>query len=200
MITDTNVITVGASGGTIYVANTFIGQIYLHTANTLIGSGPLTVIGVGTLQSGTFGNLRSDVSQPYGGTMTLTSGGSFEYGVSGAVASGATFVAGNQGELIVNGSSALSLPNAITVSGGTNSVLSFENGNSGIFSGPITLDANVVIGLRDWSNYASVRNGTISGAISGTGGLSLTSGTGTGGVLTISNANNTYMGATRVSS
>jgi fibronectin-binding autotransporter adhesin len=199
-ITDTNVITVGASGGTIYVADTLSGQLYLHTTNTLIGSGPLTVTGLGTLQNGIFGNLRSDVTQSYSGTMTLTSGGSFEYGVSGAVAAGATFVVGNQGELIVNGSSALSLPNAITVSGGTNSVLSFENGNSGAFSGPITLNANVVIGLRDWSNYANVRNGTISGAISGTGGLSLTSGTGTGGVLTVSNANNTYTGATSVTS
>ena len=50
-ITDTHVFTIGASGGTIKVAstNTSNYQYYFHTANTLLGSGPLTLTGPGTL-------------------------------------------------------------------------------------------------------------------------------------------------------
>ena len=60
-------------------------------------------------------------------------------------------------------------------------MLSFENGNGGVFSGPITLNANATVGLRDWYNYATVRQGTITGQITGAGGLMINSGSGTGG-------------------
>lgn len=191
--TGTHAITVGASGGTINV-NAGTGQYYLHTANTLLGSGTLTLTGSGTLTANS-GNLRVDQANTYSGNMILQSGGIFEYGVASAVGSGATFTVNNNGELAVQNN--VTLPNAITVGGGTSSVLSFENGNGGIFSGNITLNANLTVGLRDWYNNATVRSGTVSGAISGTGGISVNSGTGTGGTLTLSGAN-TYTGPTTI--
>jgi len=83
------------------------------------------------------------------------------------------------------------------VSGGTNSILSFENGTTGVFSSAITLNANAIIGLRDWYNNATVRGGTISGNIGGAGGLTVNSGSGSGGTLTLSGTNS-YGGGTTI--
>ncbi len=194
-VTDSHAVTIGASGGTIDVTTT--GQYFFNTSNTLLGSGTLTLTGTGTLTANT-GNFRVAQTNTFSGNITLQSGGIFEYGVAGAVGAGGTITIANQGELAVQGSAGVALPNAITVSGGTNSVLSFENGNGGNFSGPITLNTNAIIGLRDWYNYADVRSGVISGAISGSGGLTINSGTGTGGVLTLTGANS-FTGAVSVS-
>ena len=193
-ITNTHPFVIGAGGGTIDVASA--GQYYFHTANTLLGNGPLTVTGTGALAQNDAGNLRVDVTNPYSGNLTLQSGGIFEYGAVGAVSSSASFTIGNQGELAVN--TGVTLPNNITVAGGTNSVLSFENGTAGSFSGPITLNANATIGLRDWYNNATVRSGAITGQISGSGGLAINSGSGKGGALALGNAANNYGGGTTV--
>lgn len=189
-ITNTHPVTFGVSGGTLNV--TSAGQLYFHTPNTLLGSGAMTLTGNGTLTVNV-GNLRIDQTNSYSGAVTVTSGGIFEYGTAGAVSAGATFNIGNQGEVAVQGYASTEFPNTITVSGGTNSVLSFENSTTGEVTGPVILNANVIVGLRDWYNYASVRSGTISGVISGAGGLTVNSGSGTGGVLTL-NANNTFTG------
>jgi autotransporter-associated beta strand protein len=194
-ITNTHPITVGAGGGTISVTTT--GQYFFNTANTLLGSGALTVTGNGTLTANT-GNLRVAQANTYSGNVTMQAGGIFEYGVANAVASAATFTLGNEGELSVN--AGVTLAQAITVNGGTNSVLSFENGTTGTFSGPITLDADVTVGLRDWYNYNTVRSGIISGVISGVGGLSINRGTAaSGGQLTLTGTN-TYTGGTTIDS
>ncbi|MGC3992464.1 MAG: autotransporter-associated beta strand repeat-containing protein [Chthoniobacteraceae bacterium] len=195
-ITNTHAFTIGASGGTINVSTT--GQYFFNTANTLLGSGTLTLTGNGTLVANT-GNLRVAQTNTFNGNVILQGGGTFEYGVQGAVDPTATFTLNNQGELAVQGSSAVNMANSLTVNGGTNSVLSFENGTLGIFSGAITLNANLTIGLRDWYNYGTVRGGTVSGNISGTGGLTINSGTGTTGTLTLSGTN-TYAGSTTIAS
>lgn len=196
--TNTHVFTIGAGGGTINV-NAGTGQLYFHTAGSLTGSGPLTIqkTSGGTLAANS-GNLRTDVANTgYTGNVILQGGGSFEYGATNAVGTGSTFTINNEGELSAN--SGVTAGNAITVAGGTNSVLSFENGNTGVFGGPITLNASAVIGLRDWYNYGTVRSGAISGVMSGTGGISVNTGTATGaGTLTLSGAN-TYTGTTTVS-
>ena len=194
-ITNTHAFTIGANGGTIDIGTG--GQYFFNTANTLLGSGTLTVIGSsGTLagQEPSAGNLRIAQTNTYSGNVILQSGGIFEYGVNGAVASSGTFTINTQGELAVN--AGVTLPNAITLTGGTSSVLSFENGATGIFSGPITLASNATVGLRDWYAYQTSASGVISGVISGNGfGITTNPGTSTGGVVTLT-ASNTYTGAT----
>ncbi len=188
----THAITIGASGGTINVAGVGANgtsQFFLNATNMLLGSGALTLTGNGTVTTSGAGNLRIGAANSYSGAVTINSGGSFEYGVAGAVASTATFTIGNEGELIINSGLTLPSTNTITVSGGTNSILSFENGTTGVFSSAITLNANATIGLRDWYNNGTVRSGTISGVIQGAGGLAVNSGSGTGGVLTLSGVN-----------
>ncbi|MGC4030952.1 MAG: autotransporter-associated beta strand repeat-containing protein [Tepidisphaeraceae bacterium] len=191
---NTHAITIGAGGGTINVTTN--GQLYLNGIGQLSGSGPLTLIGGnGTLQPNV-GNLRIDQPNGYNGAVTVRSGGIFEYGAASAVDGAATFAVGNEGELAAQ--NAVNFPNAVTVTGGTNSVLSFENGNTGNFTGNITLNANAIVGLRDWYNNATVRGGTISGTVSGNGGITVNSGTGNGGTLTLSGSN-TYAGGTTIS-
>jgi autotransporter-associated beta strand protein len=192
-ITNTHTFVVGSGGGTINVNSTGssgTGQYYFNTTNALTGSGALTLTGNGSLTTTGAGNLRVDHTNSYSGNLTVQSGGIFEYGTAGAVAATATFTVANQGEVPVQGFGT-TMPNSITVTGNTNSVLSFENANAGVFSGPVMVNsgANLTVGLRDWYNYANVRSGTISGVISGAGGLAVNSGSGAGGVLTLTGAN-----------
>ena len=63
--------------------------------------------------------------------MTIQQGGILEYGTGGAIAGNATVTLANQSELAVQGGGATTVPNALTVTGGTNTVLSFENGTAG---------------------------------------------------------------------
>lgn len=199
-LTNTHAITVGTGSATLNIASTGVngsGQVYCHTANSLLGSGALTVTGNGALGITGAGNLRVDVANPYNGAMTLQSGGNFEYGVAGAVDNTATIAIGNEGELITVTGVTNQLN--VTVNGGTNSVMSFVNGNTGIMSGNVTLNADATVGLRDW--YLALppaRSGTMSGIISGVGGLITTRGTSTGTpTLTLTGAS-TYMGTTTI--
>ena len=111
VITNTVPFTIGANGGTISV-NT-ANQLYFHTGNTLLGSGPLTLTGTGAITSNGAGNLRVDQANSYSGNLTVQNGGIFEFGANGAVSSSAAFVLGNQGEVTVPGG--VGVPNAITV-------------------------------------------------------------------------------------
>jgi autotransporter-associated beta strand protein len=196
-ITNSHAISVGTNGATINVANT--NQYFFNTTDALTGNGPLNVTGRGTVAGTGFGNLRLDHTNTFSGPITMSAGGNFEYGTNGAVASGATFTLANEGELAVQGGNTTTMPNAVVVSGGTNSILSFENGTAGVVSGPIAMNANLTIALRDWYNYATVRGGTISGIMSGAGALAINSGTGSGGMLTLSGAN-TFTGNISVNS
>ena len=199
-LTNSHPVTVGAGGGTLYINSTGAGgtgQVYFNVTNTLLGGGALTVTGNGTLTTTGAGNLRVDHANTYNGAITLQSGGSFEYGVAGAVDNAATIILGNEGELIT--ASGLTCPLNVTVNGGANSVMSFVNGDTGIMSGNITLNANGTVALRDWyGNPPAAHNGTISGVISGGGGLITTRGASAGtGTLTLTAAN-TYSGVTTI--
>ncbi len=196
-ITNTVPLTIGVNGGTISVNSG--NQLYFHTGNTLLGSGPLTLSGTGALGSTTgVGNLRIDQANSYGGNVTILNGGIFEFGANNAVSSSATFTLGNQGELTVP--AGVGVPNAITISGGTNSVLGFEQfggGLSGTYSGVINLNANATVALQNWYN-TSVTTGLMIGQVTGSGALAINSGSGTGGVLALGNATNNYAGGTSV--
>ena len=191
--------TIGANGGTISVNSA--NQLYFHTANTLLGSGPLTLTGTGALVTPVtgVGNLRVDVTNSYSGNLTIQNGGIFEYGVAGAISSSATVALGNQGEINVD--SGIALPNTVTVSGGTNSVLgfgSYPSGNGGTYSGTINLNANGTVVLENWYNMGAL-NGWITGQINGAGGLYISSGSTLGGLLTVVGSANGYSGNTTIS-
>jgi fibronectin-binding autotransporter adhesin len=187
-------ITINSGGATI--EDIGAGQLWMNIGGVLNGSGNLTILGTGTLASGTVGNVRITSANSYNGNITLQSGGSLEYGASGVISSNLVTL-GNQGEFITNAGAVN--PINVNVSGGTNSVISFENGTTGSLQGNVYLGANAVIGVRDWYSYATAAGGTISGTISGPGGLTVTSGTTTGGILTLSNSSNTYTGSTTIS-
>lgn len=185
-VSNTHVITVGAAGGAINVATT--GQFFCNIADLLRGSGALSLTGTGTLTPNT-GNLRLNQFNTYSGNLTLKDGGILEYGASGALGADASLFIADQGEIAVN--NGVSLTQDINVAGATNSVLSFENGTGGIVSGPIILnaDSNLTIGLRNWYDHGGVTAGTVSGVISGSGGLTVSPGTGSGGTLTLTGSN-----------
>gem|GEM_PF-1040287 len=198
--TNSHLITVGAGGATFEVTNT---QLYFNTASKLAGSGTLTVKGAATpVQFG--GNLRLATAQAgFTGSIVVAAGGSIEYGIANAVPStvGITLNGDGTGNFATSGElgigSGLTAANPITANGG---ILSPNNGTS-TASGAITLQSGgLVVGMRDWYNYANVRSFNISGAITGTGGLTVIPGTTFGQTLTLSNAGNTYGGNTTITS
>jgi autotransporter-associated beta strand protein len=176
-------------------------RVIFTSSNMLVGSGTLTVTGDGTLAGAApnttttgAGALVLNAANSFTGTLNLQNGGLLEFATNDALDPSAAINIGNEGELAA--SNGATVGNALTISGGTNNTLSFTNA-AGTFSGPITLNSNLTVGLRNWYNYASVESGTISGIISGSGGLTVNSGTGSGGTLTLGNFN-TYIGGTTV--
>jgi len=192
----TRVITIGASGAEIQVNSTGSagsGQLFIDTASTLAGSGNLTITGNGTLGTTGAGTIRIGAAQSYSGSITVRDGGSLEYGNAAATASGSTVNIGNQGSLIVPNITASNI-STVNVNGGTNSVINFSNGNAGVLGAAVNLSANATVSVTDWYNPATARTGTISGVISGSGGLTVQ---GNGGNLVLSAAN-TYSGGTAI--
>ncbi|OYV06769.1 MAG: hypothetical protein CFE26_04515 [Verrucomicrobiales bacterium VVV1] len=190
------VITIGASGAEIQVNSTGTagsGQFFLDTASTLAGSGNLTITGNGTLGTSGAGNFRIGASQSFSGSITVRDGGSVEYSNSAATASGTVINIGNQGALIVPNLTATNI-GTVNVTGGTSSVINFSNGTAGVLGAAVNLAADATVTVTDWYNPSTARSGTISGLISGTGGLTVQ---GSGGSLTLSAAN-TYTGATTI--
>jgi autotransporter-associated beta strand protein len=209
-LTNTHAITIGASGGTFLIAGTATSgqnsRVIFNTANDLLGSGALTVTGpAGNTLGGTGANgstnggagvLVLNQADTYSGDITMQSGGLLELGSATALGSTATITLGNQAEVSDDGKA---ITNNIIVSGGNNSVIGF-NRSGGNYSGAVTLNANATIGLREWYSYGTAQSGTISGVISDGGagyGLTLSSGTTTGGTLTLTNVD-TYQGATTI--
>ena len=198
-LTNTHVFTIGAAGGTLNILGTAAtaqnSRVIFGTANTLLGSGTLTVNGNGALSpGGGAGALVLNQSNTYSGNIILQNGGMVEYANATSVGAAATFTLGVNGGLTTN----QTVTNAISVTG-SGSVLSFNGNNNGNFSGAINLNGNTLsVGLRDWYNYATARNGLISGVISGTGGISVDPGTSaTPGTLTLTGTN-TYSGTTTI--
>ncbi len=193
-VTDTHIVTIGASGGAFNVTN---GQFFFNTANTLQGSGALSITGAGALA----GNVRVATAQTYSGAVTIGVGGSLEYNAANVFTATPTFAVNgdgsttqaNVGELII--SAGFTMSNTLTVNGG---ILSSDNvaGNTGTFSGPITLGAlGVQLATRNfYSTFTPGQSLTLSGNISGNGPLTMAAFAGTS---TLSGTN-TYTGVTSV--
>jgi fibronectin-binding autotransporter adhesin len=152
----------GAGGGTLDVVIAgSAGKILLNTANTITGTGPLTKTGAGTLQ----------LTQPnnFVGNVAINGGFVEMQNVSGLGSNTVSVNAG--GELVASNNN---LANPITLNGG---VLS-ANGAllAGTFSGPINVTANSTIGARTFQAQANTNTITLSGALTGSGNLALTTG------------------------
>ncbi|MEO7101229.1 MAG: autotransporter-associated beta strand repeat-containing protein [Luteolibacter sp.] len=196
--TNAHAISVGASGGTLTLTSTSgTPTLTLGNAGNLTGSGNLTINGNGTLvQAGSAGASvlnMNNANVGYSGNVTVTNGGVVEFGNATAIPTTSTFTVNNLGMLSTNGPT---IAQAVNVNAG--GVLAFQNAATGVFSGPITLTGSTTVRLQNWWN-GTVQNGTISGAIGGTGGMTINCGSGTGAVLTLNNAASDYAGATSIS-
>jgi autotransporter-associated beta strand protein len=183
-ITNTHVITVGSSGGTISVAKPTSGTptFILGNAGNLTGNGNLTLTGDGTLGVAGANSVLvlGNANATYNGNVTIQNGAVVEYANAGGINSGG-FIVDNNGMLSANG-----VTNAKNVTLNNGGYLAFQNGNSGAFSGPVTLGGNAGIRMQDWYG-TTVRNGAINNTITGAGTISVDSGNnaGTGGVLSL---------------
>ena len=195
-VTNTHVMTVGTAGGTINVVNTSgtgTPTYIMGNAGNLTGSGALTVSSSGTLSFSTGADVLvlGNANTGYTGNVTLQEGAILEYGNANSLGTGATISVSNGSVLSISG---VNSGRAVTIAGG--GMLAFQNNNNGVISGAVTLNGDATVRLQDWYG-ATVRNGLISGAISGTGSLSVNSGTGTNGQLSV-RSGNSYQGGTTV--
>lgn len=131
----------------------------------------------------------------YTGAVTIRNGAILEYGNASALSNASSITVENLGEFSISN---LTTSKAITINSG--GYLAFQNGNSGNQSGAVTLNGNATVRLQDWYG-GTTRNGTISGVISGAGGLTVTNGSvgGPGGQLILSGSNNFSGGITLTS-
>ncbi len=167
---------IGAGGGAI------TGNIRLQNNGQLTGAATLTV----------GGTLLDIVGSNTGFTgNTVVSAGVFELrnntalgntaGQTVTVNSGATF------------SVATGVTNSQPVTANAGSILGFHNGAGGVYASPIMAAGNATIQLKNWYDTVS-QSGAITGPISGSGNLALTTGT-TAATLTLSGDNSGYTGA-----
>ena len=175
----------GALSGSGGLSVTGDGTLTLSGVNTF--SGNITIASGATLATSGAGTLGS--TGTYAGTITDT--GTFSYGSSAnETISGAVSVVG---DLIQNGTGTLSLSNA----GDTASGLIIINGGTLAMSGSGQLNSgSSAVNISDTGGtffYGSALNQTLSGAISGAGGVTLVG----PGKLTLSGSS-TYTGATSV--
>jgi fibronectin-binding autotransporter adhesin len=174
-------LTVGAAGGTINSVQT-AGTFRFQQANSLLGSGPLTITGNGTLPlAGTpfAGVVVLNASNTYSGNVIVQNGGLLEYAAGNGLGAGATVTVNDQGGFSVAGqtiSHSIQVNNAGT--------LAFQNNNNGVFAGPISINGNVSVRLQDWYG-TTLRNGAISNTISGSGTVNVNSGSGGAATLTL---------------
>ncbi|MEI6493349.1 MAG: autotransporter-associated beta strand repeat-containing protein [Verrucomicrobiota bacterium] len=133
------------------------------------------------------GNKTLSVANSYGGNTTLAAGNLF-LGNNSALSSGTLSVTNNNSKIYANINN-LSIANAISVATGVNAIISGTNNST--FSGPVTLAAgNSTLQLTTGANTAT----TLSGNITGSGGINIAHATATG--ATIISGNNSYSGNT----
>lgn len=198
-ITNTHPTTINAGGGTINVNSLGTGNLTLlfGTATTLLGAGPLVVTGNGSLgtsglNSGVMVLNVANAASTFTGTLTMQDGGILEINNTTALNPAVAITLGNNGGVCINSAAGSVASNVIV--NGTNSVLNFGNGVAGNVTGTVTLNNDLLVRMGDWYNWAAGRSGTISGVISGPGGITVG---GLNSTLTVANTNN-YLGVTLV--
>ena len=195
-LTNTHAITVTANGGTIdevgflTVLGATLGNGGSGTLNLTDSAG--TTPGVFVNGLGNYGNFTVNGTNTFAGTININSGANLEYSSSTALSS-ATINVNTGGR--ISAVTGVTVGNNLTVANGGN--LAFQNNNAGVFSGTITLSGGTAnVHMFDWYNYSTARNGSITGKITGSGGLNVF---GSGNpTLTVQGAND-YTGATVLS-
>lgn len=155
---------------------------------TKTGTGRLTLTGANTFGGG----IAVHEGSLYVGTSTSALGG----GGTGSVLLGNTSGIANA---TLGLAQSIIFPNPITVQAGSSGTVSINN--DGFFgatlSGTVTLDKSLSIANTD--NAVPIANLTVSGKITGIGGLNL-SASNAAGQITLSNTANDYTGATAINS
>lgn len=191
--TKTRTLFVGATPATISVtapgaANPGLVGVTIGNTDTITGSGTITKIGAGALR------MRADE-----GTLTsnwVVNDGTLESGqFTTPLGSGAVTV--NTGGRFAGQNFAV--PSNVTLAGGE---LGTRSGDVTDFTGAINVTANSTVGLRSYTTTANGQDITISGVLSGNGGLTVNgdpAGTPNNAkALILSNTANTYTGSITV--
>ena len=158
------------------------GKIFVTAGIT--GTGDLT-------KNGNNGILQIQGSNlGYSGNWTLN-GGFIEAQNTNALGTGTVTI--NGGELVASDNV---IPNAVII-GTSAAILGFNNGNNGVFRGPITAAQDFTVGMRYFYNTGLTSNGKISGVISGTGAMNILNPAGAA-QLTLTADNSAWSGAITV--
>ena len=190
--------TTAATGQTYYAAQQLnISGGLSGSANvTKAGPGKLVISAASTGYTGTFG-VSGGIAEATLATALGGVGATANSGATISINSGGTFYYNNA--TADTGVGALNFPNPITLNGGTLSA----GGNARFYSGNVNVSADSSINLRDLANATTsttARNTTLTGTISGAGGIALdsidTAATGNqlAGTLTINNGASTWNG------
>ncbi len=191
-----NISVSNSSNGAVTISNAVGGINHAGTiTHTGAGPGLATISGIiganvtGVIQNSATstlvlsGNSADFGSAPGNGTVTIKAGIMWVYTNANAAGTATITIGDSTGSAnaSLDGASSLTFANPITVASGSSGTLSITrlNGNSPVFSGPITLNNNLTV----TDNSGSL---TLSGEITGTGNIILNA-TGAG-TITLSNA------------
>ncbi len=178
-----NVLTISAviaeSGGARSINKTGVGRLILSGANTVTG-------GVTT----TAGILEAANNSALGtGAAVVNSGGTLEVNVASATLTASSITVNTGGKIAVRN---LTLNNNIILAGGT---LATRTGDLGVFAGGVNVTADSIAHLISYSTPATDLSLTVSGPLSGAGGLTVNgNATNAAKALILTNTANTYSG------
>jgi autotransporter-associated beta strand protein len=183
---NTRTINLGATGGTISVTNAGAGVVF---------AGPDTLLTGGTIVKEGDGALRMRADH-FLTNNWMVNAGTLEAGAFGS-ALGSGTVTVNVGGRIASQNTVI--PNNITLAGGE---LATRSGDAADFIGQVDVTADAVVGLRSYTTPANGQHITISGVLSGSGGLTISGAPGSNPngakALILTNVNNTFSGTISV--
>ena len=155
---------IGESGGARSITKTGAGRLTLSVANTFTG-GATVLAGI----------LEVTNNSALGSGATVVGGGTLEVNIPSATLTSSVIIVGAGGQIATRG--AVTLNNAITLSGGTLATRSTDTDN---YAGAINVTANSFVALKSYTTQVNSQSINISGQLTGSGSLDL-SGNNTGG-------------------
>ena len=173
---------ISETGGAQGINKTGAGRLILGGANTYTGGTTVTA-----------GILEATANGALGTGATVVNGGTLEINLASATLTASSVTVNAGGQIATRGTTTLN--SAVTLNGGT---LTTRSGDGGTF-GAVNVSSGSAVSLRDYTTPANSQSITISGLLSGSGGLVITGAdpqtNGTGKALILKNTANTYSGA-----